>query len=638
MADDLPFEELCQSADLASLIHAMRRGLSPPPDITVDEWAARYRILDSRTSGEPGPWDNSRTPYLVEIMQRLSPQDPCERVVFKKGSQVGATEIGNNWVGYTIDIDPCPMMVVQSTVDLAKDWSQGRLDPMIELIPRLQERLGPRRARDSTNKIRAKYFPGGALFAVGGNSPAGLRSKPIRKLMIDERSSLPPSAGKEGDPGQLAIRRTATFSNRKIYEVSTPTIEGECAISASFLLGDQRYFEVPCPHCGTVLVLHPEGLVWEPGNALESARYVCESCHKDIREKHKAAMLSEGEWRPTARFDGKVRSYHLSALYSPWFTWAEIADESDKAQRSKDPMLQQTVQNTLYGLEWKDTSGSSIEPHELLALRHDWFRGPDGELGVPAGGGVLTAGVDTQDNRLEVAVYAWGANREAWRVGFFVLYGSPADRGPGCVWDRLDQLRERTWAHETYPPGLRISAMAIDIGGHHATDVYEYCRPRLGYNVWPVKGHPTGDQDVPIWPQRATVVKRVNNALLFVVGQSAAKTWIYHRLAVRPPIIHFAGDVTEEWLTQLTVTKRRIRYDRGQPQGYWWKPDHARDEALDCTVYALSALHGWMAQGHELDRAVEVCALRAVSPQEEVDTAPVRESPMHRQSNWLRRR
>jgi hypothetical protein len=78
----------------AELLRAWREGLQPDPDLTVSAWADAHRILSPRGSSEAGRWRTSRTPYLREIMDALSPRHPAQRVVFMKGSQIGASEGG----------------------------------------------------------------------------------------------------------------------------------------------------------------------------------------------------------------------------------------------------------------------------------------------------------------------------------------------------------------------------------------------------------------------------------------------------------------------------------------------------------------------------------------------------------------
>lgn len=230
--------------------YGFAKGIRPDPDYTVDEWADAHRILSSVSSSEPGPWQTSRVPYLREIMRCLSPSHPCERVILMKGAQIGGTECGNNWMGFVIHHTPGPMLIVNPTVEMAKRTSKMRIDPAIDNCPSLRELVKSPRTRDSGNTVLMKEFPGGVLVLTGANSAVGLRSMPVRYLFLDEVDGYPNDAGDEGDPVDLAIQRTATFSNRKIFLASTPTLKNYSRIEKAFLEGDQRYFFVPCPVFG----------------------------------------------------------------------------------------------------------------------------------------------------------------------------------------------------------------------------------------------------------------------------------------------------------------------------------------------------------------------------------------------------
>jgi phage terminase large subunit GpA-like protein len=238
--------------------------LRPPPQLTVSEWAERHRMLGSRASAEPGPWRTSRTPYLKDVMDALSAVHPARRVVFMKGAQVGATESGNNWLGYIMHHVPAPALAVQPTVELAKRFSRQRIDPLLEETPALRERVAPARARDSGNTVLSKEFPGGILVLTGANSAVGLRSMPARYLVLDEVDAYPASAGEEGDPVALAEARTRTFAwRRKVLLGSTPTIRGLSRIEREYEASDRRRFFVPCPRCGAMQWLRFERLRWE---------------------------------------------------------------------------------------------------------------------------------------------------------------------------------------------------------------------------------------------------------------------------------------------------------------------------------------------------------------------------------------
>jgi Bacteriophage tail assembly protein len=300
------------------LLACWRDGLTPDPLLAVSEWADRHRFLSPRASAEPGRYRTGRTPYMRAIMDALSPSHPARRVAFMKAAQVGATEAGNNWIGYVIHHVPGPMLAVQPTVELAKRFSRQRIDPLIAESPVLRERVKPARSRDAGNTVLSKEFPAGLLVITGANSAVGLRSMPARYLFFDEVDAYPPSADEEGDPVALAEARTRTFSWRsKVFLASTPTIHGVSRIEQEYEATDQRRFFVPCPHCGEMQRLKFERLRWDKGRP-ETTHYICASCNGRIEEHHKTAMLAAGEWRPTAeaRDPGTIRVPHLGALLS----------------------------------------------------------------------------------------------------------------------------------------------------------------------------------------------------------------------------------------------------------------------------------------------------------------------------------
>ena len=444
---------------------AWGNGLRPDPDLTVSEWADRHRKLASRASAEPGRYRTSRTPYMREIMDKLSPGDPAERVVFMKAAQVGATEAGNNWIGFAIHQAPGPMLAVQPTVELAKRNSRQRIDPLIDESPELRARVQPARSRDAGNTMLSKEFSGGVLIMTGANSAVGLRSTPARYLFLDEVDAYPASADEEGDPVTLAEARSLTFAHRrKVFLVSTPTIKGLSRIEREYEASDQRRFFVPCPHCGEMQWLKFERLRWEKGKP-ETAEYHCESCEAPIAEHHKTAMLNAGEWRATATAaDPATVGYHLSALYSPigWLSWARIARSWEAAQGSDEAI--KAFRNTVLGETWQERG--EAPDWERLSDRREHFPAP-----VPDGGLFLTAGADVQGNRIEVDVWAWGRGLTSWLVDHVVIEGGPATQE---AWRGLDDLMMTTWTHQS---GLemKISRLCIDTG-YEAPAVYAWAR------------------------------------------------------------------------------------------------------------------------------------------------------------------
>lgn len=570
---------------LSALFSEAAAALRPDPRLTVSEWADAHRVLSPKGSAEPGRWATARTPYLREVMDCLAPRSPIERVVLMKGTQLGGTEAGNNWIGYVIDRVPGPMLAVQPTLDIAKRWSRQRIAPLIEGTPRLRERLPPARTRDSGNTLLSKEFPGGILMIAGANSAAGLRSMPVRFLFLDEVDAYPFDVEGEGDPVTLAIERTATFAGRrKILEVSTPTIQGLSRIELDFAASDQRRYWVPCPGCGAEQLLDAERLVWPDGRP-EAAEYRCPECEAAIADHRKPWMLEHGAWRAGAEGDGLTAGFHLSALYSPWLTWADIARRKHAA--GKDESKLKVFRNTMEARTWQQ-AGEAPEWERLFERREAY-------AGVPAGGLLLTAGVDVQRDRIEVSVWAWGRGKESWLVEHRVLEGDTARRE---VWRALDGMLGETWRHESGAL-MALSQAAID-SGFAAQDVYAFGRKRRGGRLVIVKGSERGGALVGT---ASTVEvqssgKRLRRGVrVFPVAGSIAKLELFGQLRLTREedgsypegYVHLPAVVDAEWCKQLVA--ERLVLQRNQ-RGYAvqsWEKTRERNEALDCRVYARAA-------------------------------------------------
>lgn len=594
-APRIPVDPATGFADAEALLEAFWRGIRPDPVQDVAEWSEANRVLSGEAASEPGPWRNARTPYLVEIMEALSPQSRVEEVVFQKSAQVGGTECGNNWLAYIIARGLGPTLAVSKSVGLAERYSKQRIDPMVRDTPALRGKIADRRLRDSGNTILQKAFPGGALLLAGAESAAGLRSMPIRNLFLDEIDAYPDDVEGEGDPVKLAERRTMTFARRKVFKVSTPTREASSKIAAAYRETDQRVYLVPCPHCG-----HAQRLVWaglrfdkdDDGRVIpESVRYECEACGEAFREHHKRAMLEGGRWTPTAdEPTGLRRGYHISALYSPWFPWWKVAHEFVQAQDSAERLI--SFVNTILGETWKEVA-ETPEWRHLYARRESWRQGT-----VPMGGHVLTAGVDVQRDRLELEVVAWGPRMESWSVEFVVLEGDPA---APAVWDKLEGYLSRTWPHESGTE-LRIARLAID-SGDQTQIVYSWAR-RFPEQVLPVKGGPDSMSEILGRAKMQDIRadgKRVRRGVkVWPVGSGTIKHEIYAYLRLPPPtdeedaprgFVHFPADRDAEWFEQLCGEAWVRERDRRTKRYRWrWVKTRERNEALDCRVYARAAL------------------------------------------------
>lgn len=507
--------------------------------------------------------------------------DPTVREIWvQKSAQIGWTEILNNVIGYYVDQDPAPIMIVQPTQDAAEDWSRDRLAPMIRDTPCLNAKFSQDKSRSTANTLRHKTFRGGLLAVAISNSPSSLASKPIRILLLDEVDKYPASAGKSGDPTRLASKRTTAFWNRKILVGSTPTIKDASRIEAGFLASDQRFFFVPCAHCNEF-----QRLVWAQVRWIDedtsTATYVCVSCGACWNDAEKADALLRGEWRATKPFKG-VAGFHVWEAMAGFVRMEEIARNFLEAKKLPET-LQQFINETL-GETWED-KGETLETKGLAARMEAYTaeRLPPGIL-------LLTSGTDVQDDRLETTVWGWGTDEECWRVEHIVLRGNP---GSQALWLEHDAILRRRWKTDDGRE-LLIEAAAVDSGGHFTEHVYRYCAQRKRFRVFAIKGQ--GGPGRLIWPKKASRSSK-SRVSLWMIGVDTAKELLYGRLKrinePGPGYVHFDADTTAEFLEQLTSETVVFRQVQGRKVRLW-KPKKVgiKQEALDCLVYAHAAMIG----------------------------------------------
>jgi len=582
-----------QLVDGTALVRrALVAGFKPDPREPMSKWADQYRMLNQTYAAEPGRWRTERTPYLREIMDAFSPSSRCEFVTIMKGAQLGFTEALTNMIGYIIHRAPGPAMMVQPTQNLAKRYSKQRLATMIQDMPVLSGLVADPRARDSGNTTLAKAFDGGVLFIAGANSAADLRSVPVRYLLLDEVDAYPYDVDDEGDPIELAVNRTKTFARRKILIGSTPTVKDVSRVEREYIKGDQRRYQVPCPHCETMQELKWEHVKWEKDenkqHRPETAIYACPHCGGVIEEYQKREMLQRGEWvasAPENNYRDSRRSYHISSLYSPWESWANLVQKWIDAQQ--DPHLLKTFLNTALGECW-DEEANRVDMHDLQRRAEDYPLRT-----IPMGGLMVTAGVDVQDNRLEATLWAWGRGEEAWAIDYQVFFGDPASP---ALWEELDQYLLRDLEHESGSV-VQLRGAAVDTGGHHTQQVYDFCRVRKHRHIIAIKGQSTRNKPVVGRPTNQDITTRGKTirggVQLWPVGSDTAKQVIYGRFGIDEGAgrMHYSAELPDEFYAQLTAEKLVTRYHKGHPRTEWVKPSHRRNEVLDCTVYALAAAY-----------------------------------------------
>ncbi len=555
---------------------------APPPDLKVSEWADRYRMLSPESSAEPGQWDTDRAPYQRGMMDVVN-EPGIRRVDYITGTQIGKNEVQNNIIGYFIHQDPSPILYVHPTKELAVDVSKDRIAPMIRDTAVLRELVADVASRDSSNTLLHKAFPGGNLTLTGANSPAGLAGRPKRILISDEVDRFTASAGTEGNPRKLARKRIANWWNSLDLGFSAPTLEEISEIyNKGWKLSDQRRYWMPCAHCEVshlfewkhVLIEDPEtGVFLQPKEVKKpppniKAFHFCPHCGAAQTDGDKIRMLAKGEWRKSRPEVVGHAGFHLSALYSPWLSFAEIVAEFFECR--DDPLDYQIFINTTLAWVWRTTKTSaSIEG--LLKRREGYTI----EL-VPAGAVVLIVTVDVQDDRLEWTLVGWGAGKESWVLDHVIASG-------GSQWKALNTYLKKTFPHES---GRRIRILGCGVDtGHRTKEVYDFCMGKLGRNVFALKGAPPGS---PL--SAPPVVQKKTGLRLYHVGVNEAKDWVYRNLVGKkehgPGYIHFGADRHEDYFDQFLSEHPVVEVVNGKKRRRWvLKPKKKRNETWDTMVY-----------------------------------------------------
>lgn len=568
----------------------------PPPRLSLSEWADQHFYLSAESAAEPGRW---RTlPYQRAILDAFT--DPSvTQVSVMKSARVGWTKCMNVVVAYYMAQDPCPIMIVQPTVEDAEGYSKEEIAPMIRDVPVLSELIPDSKARDSGQTILHKAYPGGSVSMTGANSGRGFRRVSRKVVLFDEVDGYPPSAGTEGDQIKLGIRRTEYYWDRKIGAGSTPLIAGHSRIADLFEKGNQQRYYVPCPHCDHMdYLVFREGtqghfMKWPEGEP-EAAHFVCSANGCVIEHDHKRQMVEAGEWRAAASFQGHA-SFHIWAAYSysPNASWGQIAEEFVEANREGAEQLK-TFVNTVLGETWQDR-GEAPE-WKLLYQRRELYR-----IGsVPDGVHFITAGIDVQKDRLVYEVVGWGERKESWSIESGVLPGDTSSETTEA-WQALDELLNRTWMTED---GQELSILMLGVdSGYNTQTVYNWCRKYPMSRVIACKGVPTArvligtpsTVDVSVRGKRMARGYKV-----WPVGVNLIKTELYGWLRLEKPTDESGEDLPagychfpeygEEYFKQITAEHLVPVVKRSGFTSFEWQIIPGRENHfLDCRVYARAA-------------------------------------------------
>lgn len=620
---------------------AVRARLRLPPKMSVSEWADEYRVLTEGTA-QQGPWRTDRVPYLREIMDTISGRE-YQDITVVKCSQSGGSEALLNACGFYMDQEPSSILVIQPNVKpMAEGFSKTRIAPMVRDCVRLRDKVKDPRSRDSGNTINQKSFPGGTLFIMGANSPAGLASNPIRVVLADELDRWPASAGTEGDPLGLAAARQITYRHRrKTVKVSSPGNEGESRIEKEWKLSDQRHYYVPCPHCGHEQPLEwrdsggkpgikaRDGdfrLVWEKDgedeavvHKTDTAAYVCRECACTIEETHKPGMLAAGRWvkhNPSSLRAG----FHISGLLSPWVRWSEVASKWIAAK--DDDEQRKTFFNTILGLLYVQ-AGEVLDASKLISRRTAY------PAEVPRHVAVLTAGIDVQGDRIEVEIRGWAEKEESYLIKIERLYGNPEEDE---VWTRASSLLDRPWLHETGVE-LRVRACFVD-SGYQQDAVFRYVKSRPGGRIFASKGVENAKQPL----SRASKSNR-DGLKVFTINPNTFKDVLFRRIAKPTPgpgYMHFGTEeqtgADEQYFNQYGAEKRTVKFVQNRPVVSYVNPSKKRNEAIDLYVLNLAALRSLgmnLSQrlGKEADKLAEQGVALLAAREAKGDTVEVTEAP-----------
>lgn len=567
--------------ELTDVWRATMEMFRPPSNISVAEWADRYRMIAGKSNAEPGPWRTDRAPYQREIMNAAT-QKGVHKIVMMTSAQCGKTDMTLNMICRMIDCDPGPALLVLPAEDDTENYSKERLTPTLEITPRLRKKIYGGHQSTITNKA----FPGGFLAMAGANSPGGLKSRPVRYLFLDEVDGYPINSGGEGDPVRLAEKRTQNFFNRLVVMTSTPKLKETSVIYREFLRGTQEEWEIRCAHCGEYSPINFDDIrftkhIVKTGDTdmefqVDGVSWSCPKCREEMQEHD--VKTAPGRWtagNPEALEKG-VRSFHLTAFSSPWSTWKELVKRFLDAK--DDPFLLQTFYNTDLGLPFERTY-KAADADEMYERREKY------KAEVPNGVLVLTMGMDTQDNRLEYEVVGWGREEESWGIQRGVIPGRADDPE---TWEQVDALLDRQWEMENGKT-LRIAVTFIDSGGHFTDSIYRECARRLPKRVFPIKG---ANRDTgPL--VRHTQTK--HGGLLIELNVSVGKEAVLYAARVDKPgrrYMHFPDSdeagYDEYYFKGLISERLEKERKRGQDVLRWVKI-YERNEPLDMRNYARCA-------------------------------------------------
>ena len=548
--------------------------LKPPEELTVSEWAGKYRFLDERSSSMPGKWKNEMTPYLVGIMDEFNNYQ-TEKIVFCKCTQLGGTEALNNMICFSVAQDPAPMMIVYPTSELADSVVEQRIKPMLKASKETKKHF---KERNSTKK--ELQFDNMYISIVGSNSPSELASRPIRYLFLDEVDKYPNESKKEADPISLAVERTKTFNNRKIYMCSTPTTRTGHIWEEKEKADIEKHYFVPCPHCGEFIELKFSQIRWPDDNEklsaadkAEFAQYICQECGNTINDADKMEMLQKGKWetvKENTKFS-KTVAFWINTLYSPFTRFSQIAKAYLIAKDDTEALHNFT--NSWLAEPWEDTK-LKTNAETVMERQTDLP-----EFVVPEWTRLLTAGVDVQETSLYYIIRAWGE----------YLTSQLITRGQVTSFRDIERVMNLEYMK---PDGtVKLVDLCLIDSGDQTDEVYDFAAMNSEWCL-PSKGTTSMVNYFKLSSVNKTSSKAYGMTLALVDG-GKYKDMIAGRMKRENGTgswMVFDG-IDLEYCTQVTAEHKITEKGGGGKLRTRWvqKTSHADNHYLDCEVYGMAA-------------------------------------------------
>lgn len=604
---------------LQGLLKEVWARLVPPPKLKPSVWAEEHRGLAAMTAEMSGRWSWSLFPHMRRVIDAFF--EPHVRGIrCMKSSQAGWSETMATLLGFIIDMMPAPIIVLFPKEKKAKEFNLERFEPMVRSTPRLAERV-PLTSREKGITQTFKLFPGGWLKFVHSHSADEVKSSSARYGFVEEPDECDRDVRGQGSTPKLLLERLKQYFDTFSIMGGSPTLSDLSTIEEEMKSTDKRKWYAPCHHCQGEVPLDGDAwpmVKWKEdetanhpifGKGLPGTAYiVCPHCGGLWSDAERARNSRAGEFRATAPFTG-LAGFYISDLMSsaPGASLERLVEKYLEAlhrQAAGDITGLIEFTNNQLGLVFKYKSPAP-KVEELVARSEDYQ-----ELTVPWGGLRITIGIDVQGDRIALIVVAWGRGEESWRVYWNEIHGNPSDPND-AIWTELEGFIFRPYLHAS---GAEMFAESVSIDsadGNTSDAVYTFARRHRHRNVVAIHGRDTGEifRPVPsaIDPGRKNKASRYG-LQIYNVGTEKAKDLLIGfgehggrlRLSQQseagetitgrgPGRMHWYRGIREDYFTQVTAEVKAPVKGKPRNKIYWQKKSGARNEALDCEVYALHA-------------------------------------------------